>query len=111
MLPRVIDSFFDLFRPSYALEQVEELPMALAKHVLYIVGEGPYQWFVAMLCPCGCGETIKLNVRDDAHPYWRIIEREGKVSLEPSIWRQKGCRSHFYLRRNKIQWCGIRRSP
>lgn len=92
------------FQPKYIFVMVEELPQKLDIHKLYIVGEGRYRWSVALLCPCGCGDTIQLNVRNDAHPFWRIIEKKGLISLEPSIWRSKGCRSHFFLRNGKIQW-------
>lgn len=94
----------DLLQTKYRAVFVEDLPLELGKRKLYIVGEGEYRWFAAMKCPCGCGDIIKLNIRNDAHPYWRIIEYKGTVSLEPSIRRLSGCRSHFYLRRGIIRW-------
>lgn len=27
------------------------------------------------------------------------------ITLQPSVWRKIGCRSHFFLRRGLIQWC------
>lgn len=30
---------------------------------------------------------------------------DGTVSIKPSGWRQKGCRSHFFLKRGQIEWC------
>lgn len=94
----------ELISPIYRVIEVVDLPQKIEPSTLYIAGEGPYRWFVALLCPCGCGEIIQLNVRDDSHPNWRIIERKGRVSLEPSIWRLKGCRSHFFFRNGRIKW-------
>jgi hypothetical protein len=103
-IPQAWAGIIDLFQPKYKTIMVEDLPPRLDRNTLYIAGEGKYRWYVAMMCPCGCGDTIQLNVRNDAHPYWRIIEQKGTVSLEPSIHRLKGCRSHFFLRKGRIRW-------
>lgn len=95
----------EIIQPRYRVLELEELPAGLADYTLYIIGEGEYRWYAAMLCPCGCKDTIYLNLRSDEHPHWRLIQRKSSISIEPSIWRQKGCRSHFFLRRSKIQWC------
>jgi len=100
----IIHRITQSFQPKYSTEMIEELPQKLDPYKLYFIGEGRFRWSVALLCPCGCGDTIQLNVRNDAHPFWRIIEKKGRVSLEPSIWRSKGCCSHFFLRNSRIQW-------
>ena len=85
---------------------VEELPDQLDQKMVYILGEGKYRWFAAMVCPCGCGATLQMSLLPDAKPRWRLIEHPDKtISLEPSVWRQIGCRSHFFLRRGSIEWC------
>jgi len=94
-----------LFSQPYKNVLVEDLPKVPDRRTLYVVGEGPYRWFAAMVCPCGCGDLIKLNIRNDSHPYWRVIERRGAVSLDPSVWRTTGCRSHFFYTKNRIRWC------
>ncbi|MGE0288414.1 MAG: DUF6527 family protein [Bradyrhizobium sp.] len=59
-----------------------------------------------MMCPCGCGEVIELNLLQQARPCWNAQEHQnGTVSVTPSVWRRKGCRSHFWLRRGRIDWC------
>ncbi|WP_436231260.1 DUF6527 family protein [Caballeronia sp. LjRoot29] len=59
-----------------------------------------------MICPCGCGEVIELNLLKQARPCWSAEEHpDGTISLVPSVWRQRGCRSHFFLRRGGIEWC------
>lgn len=89
----------------YRCEHVEEFPDALEGHKLYVAGENTYFWAAAMLCPCGCGEVIELNLLPKARPCWTVQEHpNGLVSLRPSVWRRQGCRSHFYLRRGQIEW-------
>ena len=69
----------------------------------------PTLWHVALVCPCGCGATIALNVLPDASPRWRLYESADGPTLSPSVWRTTGCRSHFILRRGGVIWCHGRR--
>jgi hypothetical protein len=49
--------------------------------------------------------VIQLNLLPDAEPLWSLTKhRDGTVTLSPSIWRQKGCRSHFFIRKGQIEW-------
>ena len=54
-------------------------------------------------CCCGCGQEVvtPLSPTD-----WKLIFDGETVSLSPSIgnWSYK-CRSHYFITRNKIQWC------
>ena len=86
---------------------VEELPDQLDPKAVYVLGEGKHRWFAAMLCPCGCGSTVQVSLMASTRPRWRLIEHvsDGTVSLEPSLWREGGCESHFFLRRGFIEWC------
>ena len=84
---------------------VEELPNRLESGTLYVLGEGPYRWSVALQCPCRCRDVIQLNLLAEAEPRWKLtLHGDDTVTLYPSIWRQKGCRSHFFIRRGKIEW-------
>lgn len=87
--------------------RIDELPDRLDPKYVYLVGEGVYLWFAALICPCGCGAILQMSLIPDGRPRWNAIEHEdGTVSLEPSVWRTKDCRSHFFLRRGNIFWCG-----
>jgi hypothetical protein len=89
--------------------RVEEDPDELDRDKIYAVGEGPHLWHISMLCPCGCDATISLNALADDSPQWILKEREGVPSIEPSIWRRTGCRSHFFVRAGRIEWCVVAR--
>lgn len=90
---------------SLRTERVEDLPTELQAGRIYVVGEGRHVWSVALLCPCGCRETIQLNALSEARPRWRVKhDRSGRVSLMPSVWRSTGCRSHFLVRGGVIEW-------
>jgi hypothetical protein len=98
--------------PRIRYERVEDLPDHLEAKTLYVAGEEPYTWAAALLCPCGCGEVIQLNLLKQARPCWRVrLDRRGLVTLRPSVWRTKGCRSHFVIRKSRVEWCFARRSP
>jgi hypothetical protein len=88
--------------------RVEETPDALDAGVLYIVGEGRHLWFVSMLCPCGCGDALKLSLMQESRSYWTVVVHSDRtVTLWPSVAREVGCRSHFNIRRSKvIYWIG-----
>jgi hypothetical protein len=91
----------------YRSVKVEELPDRLEKKTLYIAGEGEHLWFVAMICPCGCGQVLQMSLLKDARPCWSVtVDSKGVPSLSPSVWRQVGCRSHFFLTGGRIRWCG-----
>ena len=86
---------------------LEELPETLDADTVYVMGEGEKKWFVAMICPCGCGAIVQVSLLPDAKPQWRLHEYgDNTISLHPSIWRKVGCHSHFFLRRGFIEWCG-----
>jgi hypothetical protein len=92
-------------------ERVEDLPRELEGGRIYVVGEGRHIWSVALLCPCGCGETIQLNALPEARPRWRVRQHlDGRVSLMPSVWRNTGCRSHFLVRGGVVEWVLERRN-
>jgi hypothetical protein len=60
---------------------------------------------VVFQCPCGCGETVSINVDPAAGPSWRVRINAGDLTLMPSVWRTSGCGSHFVLWSSRIWWC------
>src|SRR5260370_4881986 len=89
----------------YRSERVEDTPGRPQTGVVYIVGEGGYNWSAVMKCPGGCGKVLEMNLLPDAKPVWRLAEHEdGSVSLHPSVWLKTGCRGHFVLQWGRVRW-------
>jgi hypothetical protein len=85
---------------------VDDVPDSLRRRAIYIAGSPGHYWSVSMLCPCGCGDLIQLNLLPQVRPCWQVeAHKDGTVTIAPSIWRQQGCRSHFFVRNGHIQWC------
>ena len=85
--------------------RVQELPDSTERATLYVVGEGHHLWSVALQCPCRCRAVIQLNLLPDAESRWSLTKHhDGSVTLYPSIWRPKGCGSHFFIRKGRIEW-------
>lgn len=84
---------------------VEDIPDILEQNRLYLVGSIASPWSAAMLCPCGCRELIQISLILEDDPRWSLTyDVVGSASLHPSIWRIKGCHSHFFVRSNEIIW-------
>ena len=67
-----------------------------------VVRRGRARWLM-LVCPCGCGEMLNVNLDPMAGPSWRLYEgRRGGASLYHSVWRDTGCRSHFIIWRGEI---------
>lgn len=99
-------------RPDFVTRVVADLPDRFQAGVIYLVGEGGYAWQVGLLCPCGCGGVIQLNLVPPGPPLWRVRQyQDGSLTMSPSIWRNVGCYSHFWLRRGRVLWVGRGEPP
>lgn len=84
---------------------VEESPDEIERGFVYLVGAREAPWCAVMVCPCGCGAQIDLSLIKRDRPHWRAkVHWNTTVSLHPSIWRVRGCKSHFFVRRGRINW-------
>lgn len=84
----------------------ESLPTKLERKALYIVEEDGFEEHAAMICPCGCGAVLYMNLLTDERPCWKVTRHiDGTSTLYPSVWSTKGCRSHFWFRRGRVEWC------
>ena len=91
--------------PRYRLDHAPEVPESVDALTVVAVGEGGHLWYAVLACPCGCGETIQLSLLPDDRPRWRLTSPGGVPTLSPSVWRHRGCRSHFVLRDGRVTWC------
>lgn len=73
--------------------------------VFYVVDNSPY---VEYNCPCGCGRVVTLPTKkhQDGYDGWDYLEKDGKVTLSPSVLSSGfSCKSHYFIRNNALQWC------
>ncbi len=68
-----------------------------------LVKRGRYRW-LAMLCPCGCGDQLRINLDIGAGPAWNIYFFKRSLTIYPSVWRETKCQSHFIIWRSHILW-------
>lgn len=93
-------------RPFKTVKVNDNLPTRMESNVLYIVVEDDYEEQAVMVCPCGCGNILQMNLLPDERPCWYVTIHEDKTaSLHPSVWRKKGCCSHFWFKHGKVNWC------
>jgi hypothetical protein len=99
-------TYYDSMRGRYRVVAVDELPDRLVSKTVYAVGEDGQYWLAALTCPCGCGDTIQLSMMQGQRPRWTLVERHMRFpTLAPSVDRTVGCKSHFFVRGGRIQWC------
>jgi hypothetical protein len=84
----------------------DSLPKKLPWRDMVVAREGEENWCVGIRCPCGCGSAIELLLIREAAPRWDLsTDASGLPTLRPSVWRRMGCRSHFWVRAGRIDWC------
>jgi Family of unknown function (DUF6527) len=89
----------------------DALPSNLEENILYVVEDDGYLEQAAMLCPCGCGRALHMNLLTDERPCWRLTQHtDGTATLYPSVWRKKDCGSHIWFRKGQVFWCHDRMS-
>lgn len=104
LLRELFATFRTALRP-LTHKAVDDVPEDLDPRHVYLVGDEGQPWSAALLCPCRCGEVIQLSLMTRDRPRWRAeVEANGAVSLYPSVWRTRGCLSHFILRRGRVYW-------
>lgn len=105
--------FLRLFRlarrqtgPRFHAEYVLELPAQPQPWIVYLGRDADKTvWGGVLLCPCGCRESIHVNfVRGHDAVWTYYVRRDGTITLSPSVWKNRGCRSHFFVREGVLIW-------
>src|ERR1035437_408750 len=86
------------------VESMNDVPQNVGAKLYIVYRSGQYRRAV-LQCPCRCGRRIDLNLSVQAIPHWTVNTQKGVATLSPSIWVPfDGCGSHFFVRRNRIEW-------
>ncbi|WP_219842584.1 DUF6527 family protein [Acidovorax radicis] len=73
--------------------------------VAALVQSGERAKWLLMLCPCGCGQQIALNLMSSHSPRWEVkILSKTSFSVHPSV-DATSCGAHFWLRNGRVIWC------
>ena len=81
-------------------------PKRIKSRNLYLAQEDGEEWAIALKCPCGCGDRLELQLTPESRPHWKLLNNNEKhPTIHPSIWRQRGCKSHFWIKKGRILWC------
>jgi hypothetical protein len=88
--------------PEITFEFCDDVPEKLFPGTIYIIGEKRFRWALVFNCPCGCNDTIQLNLLRKVRPKWKFKIKKNLISVSPSIWKKSGCKSHFYIKKAKI---------
>jgi hypothetical protein len=72
---------------------------------IIIVSYEKFKKWAFLRCPCGCNETILISLMPNQLPNWKAtIDKYNRITLSPSIRKNDGCRSHFFVKKGKIIW-------
>jgi hypothetical protein len=75
------------------------------KDFITIVNRGKPYWAL-FRCPCGCGNVISLSLQKGHNPSWTVRKTTaGRPTVNPSIWQNTGCCSHFWIKDGRVYWC------
>lgn len=79
---------------------------AVQPDVFYRVMRNKRPKWALLACPCGCRSVITLSLQRAHWPHWTVrASKERRPSMRPSVWRDIGCLSHFWVEDGRIYWC------
>ncbi|MHB1142823.1 MAG: DUF6527 family protein [Sulfuricaulis sp.] len=79
---------------------------AVRPNTFYRVMRNDQSKWALFLCPCGCGAVITLSLQFAHWPHWTVrASKNRRPSMRPSVWRDIGCLSHFWIEDGCIYWC------
>lgn len=92
------------FRGATVVEKTPGNAFVTENRFFVVRHRGAFLWAL-FKCPCGCGEVISLPLQSPHSPKWRVSMTDAqRPSLYPSVWRNKGCMSHFWIEDGRVFW-------
>lgn len=75
-------------------------------NALYFVAPVNIPKWALFRCPCGCNSVITLSLQQAHRPHWTLrTSKNNRPILYPSVWRDVGCMSHFWVQDGRVYWC------
>lgn len=90
------------------VRQVEKPPSNanIENNAFYFVISNNKPKWVLFCCPCGCKSIITLSLQHNHRPHWQLKRsNDSRPTLYPSVWRDIGCMSHFWIADGRVYWC------
>ena len=64
-------------------------------------------------CPCGCEKETAVHFKSEKRgertpnfPEWDLEDHgNGVISINPSVRMRGGCKAHYFIKQNKVEWC------
>ncbi|WP_363223081.1 DUF6527 family protein [Phenylobacterium sp.] len=108
--PRAAPHVREVHQPPYfdAVTHLDRTPPneAVQPQRFYLVEARGESYWALFRCPCACGEVVNLPLRAPHQPRWRVTsDGDGRPTLHPSVWRNRGCLSHFWIRQGRVIFC------
>ena len=103
---RILFNWIYRISGNYYFTEYSELPNKIEKKEIGIADNFKNNWVLIIQCPCGCGDLIYLNTLKAETPYWEVRHSIKGISIYPSVWRTKKCKSHFWIKNGKLKWVG-----
>jgi hypothetical protein len=80
---------------------------AVQQNVFYRVMRNDQPKWALFQCPCGCRSVVTLSLQSAHRPHWVVrTSKKYRPSMRPSVWRDIGCFSHFWVEDGRVYWCG-----
>ena len=108
LLRQFLGQSVDRAHSRFGIRTVSRHPLAeeIHRNILIIVAVSGIQKWVYLRCPCGCNEVIRLSMMRERSPRWTVSRSFfGRVTIFPSVRRNDGCFSHFWIRKGVVKWC------
>ena len=78
----------------------------ILEDALYFVSFKRRPKWVLFQCPCGCKSIVTISLQRVHRPHWVLKNsRSRRPTLQPSVWRDVGCLSHFWINDGRVFWC------
>lgn len=90
------------------IQRVDKPPSneVIAEGAFYFVLSKNRPRWALFQCPCGCKNIITLSLQRVHSPHWAVQKsRNDRPNLTPSVWRDIGCMSHFWIHDGRVYWC------